>query len=417
MGVILQIDDLDRTGGLGANWTEQSEGSASIVLDGDKAEPSVSQIATPGQPAGTFHWPLHRAVFNTFDPKTLLPLSSINNVSGGPLQRVTYAATIQMPSALPSPPDVLRVGPVMLENNGSGITSSYEFVYEIDSAGAHWLKVYNRTSLTAFTLCAGSARNLTTIGQELAAGESAVLYLRAVFDNNFVWEIHSWWDRGQGQIAGQVFFFESDICYLSWPSPPPGGLGPGSETFYGGMVMYQEGPSSGPGSFGTGPQLLIVAQDHVAILSWRVVNDAPDPVPQFFPMPVVSAPATLGSVTLDTEDDGSSIALLTPPSYTIPTEPRDIVHEHRSEDGHLVTIAGQTRSRRIWSLVWAGLNATERSGVRNAFISAKATKSHLSWTDAETGELRKVRAIEPPVIELVGSDVWNITAQAEEILV
>lgn len=413
MAILLQSDDFGRTGALGANWTESSLASGvPFELDGDRALAPREYIQA-GTSGGNPVWAAGhaRAVFTTFDPGIVFPLSQFSTSQPGPTQRLTASLNVTMPGTLPSPSDELRASVVVLASASASTLEAFEFQYAIDATGDHLLRVVRRLASGTEIVQVGSVRNLTTLGVALSAGESATLYARIVFDNLFVFELHTWWESPTA-AASPFFVANFHSLNLSWPvQPPAANPGPGSATFYCGMLAIQQGPASS-GS-GTSPP---VVSDRMKIDNFLVSDDRDVSSLELFTVPTASPTVHLTRIPLAyTERQTTATGMVIQPSYAVQISPQRRQHEFRTDDGYLITHAQDEDVRRSWALSWQGLTDDERDTMRDLFIEAQGTVKDFAWTIEGTDETVYVRCVEPPEIIHLGPGAWAASAVVEEV--
>lgn len=413
MAILLQSDDFGRTGALGANWTESSLSSGvPFELDGDRAL-APREYVQAGISGGNPVWAAGhaRAVFTTFDPGIVFPLSQFSTSQPGPTQRLTASLNVTMPGTLPSPSDELRASVVVLASASAGTLAAFEFQYAIDATGDHLLRVVRRLASGTEIVQTGSVRNLTTLGVALSASESATLYARIVFNNLFVFELHTWWESPTA-AASPFFGANFHSLNLSWPvQPPAANPGPGSATFYCGMLAIQEGPASGGGN--TAPP---VVSDRLKLDNFQVTDDRDVSALELFTIPTAAPAVSLTRVPLSgTERQTTATGLTIQPSYAVPITPQRRQHEHRTDDGFLITHVQDEEVRRSWALSWQGLTDAEMDTLRALFIDAEGTVKDFTWTIEGTDETVYVRCVEPPEIVHLGPGAWAASAVVEEV--
>lgn len=431
MPFLLFDDSFSRSGGIGSNYRET--GFVPFVTTGTRLRLPAEAVAYT-YPGGTgFYAAAGRAVQNSFDPKTFFPLEDFTTVSTyTPTLRVRYQVRFRLPDTAIGTGNTAWAG-VIGGSNDVANQAGYEFLYYIDgTTNTHELRVGQRISNGTFNEYLPGRRDLTALGKELSPGEEATLFLEIVFNNMFVFEIHTWWDPQTQSSSG---FFRDELHLwrsIPWPvvptsAIPPGsyvGRGPDSLGFYGGVIVYQEGPATaattgyniGSPWQPAGPVVLSppALTDFIFLDDFRITDFRDFSGERVFPKPVPSTPTTLTAVSVPAEANPSGSSLTVAPSFSVEIDEDWKTREHRSDDNTVETFTTQHAPRRTWLLGWAGISKSERDTLETLFESLLQFEKSFTWTHPETSEVLEVKPQQPPEFEQIAGQVWNARLLVQE---
>jgi len=383
MPVLMQQDVFSRVGAIGSQWTEFQ---SAFNLDGDVARPQSAHGAAPT------YTPLeYRATFDTFDPKASLPQPTIVQPPPG-MPVLDYSASVLaiMPSTLPPVGKELEIGVSMLSTLAA-TSSTYELSYVINSTPLHFLRLIRRD----FNAVGATTNKLLlatfTPPTPLTAGQSATITLRVIAQTNQQFFLQGTWSVDVGLIFLN-YTLSGNVNALAG---------------YCGIFLRQEGPNVGSGS----NLSALAGIDNFNVRDERLGTSQP-----FFPMPTLATVPVLASASLPVETQPSG-TLTVEPSYALPVHHRVPSREYRAESGHVVTTPFGTKDRRTWEFVWSGLTLSQRNTVEALAHQTFAGEKDFAWTDPETGEVLRLRALEGARIEQPEPNVYVVSMLVEEVFV
>ncbi len=431
MPFVLFDDPFSRSGGIGPNYRET--GFVPFVTTGTRLRLPAEAVAYT-YPGGTgFYAAAGRAVQNSFDPKTFFPLEDFTTTQAySPTLRVRYQVRFRLPDTAIGSGNTAWAG-VIGGSNDIANQAGYEFLYYIDgTTNTHELRVGQRVSNGTFNEYLPGRRDLTALGKNLSPGEEATLFLEIVFNNMFVFDVHTWWDSQTTASAGT---FRDELYIwrgISWPSVPtfaipPGsyvGRGPDSLGFYGGVIVYQEGPATaattgyniGSPWQPAGPVVLSppALTDFIFMDDFRITDFRDFSGERIYPKPSPTAPVSYASVSVPTESNATGSSLTVEPSYSMEITEDWNTREHRADDRTVESFATQSKPRRTWLLGWSRLSKAERDTLESLFESANQIEKSFTWTHPLTSEALEVKPVQPPEFEQIGGVTWNARVLVQE---
>jgi hypothetical protein len=140
-------------------------------------------------------------------------------------------------------------------------------------------------------------------------------------------------------------------------------------------------------------------------------------------LPAVDSEPSLGAdfagytqISTALENNTTSDVLTVAPSYSQPIADQWEVVEFNSDGGYTTTYTPTTRRRRRWTLGWVALPTADKDTLVSLTASVASRFRSFAWTDPETNESLNIRFTTDVRVDRVAYAVWNVSAQAEEVL-
>ncbi len=140
-------------------------------------------------------------------------------------------------------------------------------------------------------------------------------------------------------------------------------------------------------------------------------------------LPAVDSEPSLGAdfagytqISTALENNTTSDVLTVAPSYSQPIADQWEVVEFNSDGGYTTTYTPTTRRRRRWTLGWVALPTADKDTLVSLTASVASRFRSFAWTDPETDESLNIRFTTDVRVDRVAYAVWNVSAQAEEVL-
>lgn len=140
-------------------------------------------------------------------------------------------------------------------------------------------------------------------------------------------------------------------------------------------------------------------------------------------LPAVDSEPSLGAdfagytqISTALENNTTSNTLTVQPSYSQPIADQWEVVEFNSDGGYTTTYTPTTRRRRRWTLGWVALPTADKDTLVSLTASVASRFRSFAWTDPETNESLNIRFTTDVRVDRVAYAVWNVSAQAEEVL-
>ena len=371
MSILLQQDDFSgSTGSLAAPW---SLIAGAWTRDGTRVAPT----SAPGT--------LSHARLSAFDPGSLLSISSNPPT-------MTYEADVTLPTTFPATGDISQG--ITFLNSSTG-TYGFELRYERLTAGTHQILFVMR-GLTASTLLYGVYA--PTSFTALAAGGTATLKAEIRFQVSNIYVI--------GYLDGVTLFF-STPSYAAMNAAFGTSYGSISAIAkYGGLV----GSIAGTAGSGGGPAFPGYFD------RWRVRDiGSLTTIPSSYSTPTLTAAPTLSAITVGAENDAGAETIPVNPSYAMQVSDGWAIDSIRSDGGHTVAMARQTRPRRTWQMHWDALTSANLTSFETLWAATTGTKKACTWTDPETGDAIVGRFTTEPRVSRVAPAIYQATCEWQEV--
>ena len=365
-------DDFNRSAVLTTPWT---------VKTGDTWTATGTRLRVDGTPDT-----VRRAVIQTVNVYTYL-------VSVTP-RVYEVEAQIIMPTAFSSTANTYA-GVVFMSAGANAAFSHYELVWWRDSSNNQRL-IWLRRDSTGTASVVGPALG-ATLATAATVSETHKLTARiTVLTAPAAVGVTAYWDGALAYSASAGFvptlgFSSSDITVTP---------------HYCGLTATVPGPANVSGN-PTNPLYF----DNFRVRDVNLTGtQAANP-----PALTLSAEPVLSTSAVGAEDTNSGASLTTRPSYVV-----EIVDIYRTSEitydcGISATVARTSRPRRRWHVRWNALDDAEIAIVETLHVDAQGTALTFDFSDPETGQTVRVRAVADWEVTHVSCGVWAAATTIEEV--
>lgn len=324
---------------------------------------------------------------------SLNPLSGFSTPTPAAPTQVLVEVDVILPDTLPAPGEELYAGVRILGADSGSDLSGYEWVYHINGAGVHALRLrfVNSAGVTnagvGYPLggSAVGAGERTTLAIELWADSTSRITLKLYRD-----------DSGVRNLLNYAFL--SLAPYNNIATAPP----------YMGLVLYQDGPQqSAPLELTSFCELDNFGVWDARPIPYTPFNPKPEKTPEVS-LPVDSFP--------DKEHDPVDENIPIEPSYVRPTRHTQPVREFRSDAGYVQSSPKEEVGRPHFEIVWSGLTDAERATLK-AWIETKAEFTiHDFEIDDTHGQKIWVVFKGPISEEFLAIGAWEIRGSVVKVI-